>query len=358
MKNLLILLTLTFVFAATTQAQKYKTYFDEGTELYNSGDYYGAYQRFNAAKVFAKTFGNSTYQKKADDWATKATDALNAELEECRREKFLRDSLEKAEAAIRQSILEQLPLPTGVSNAFDYYHPLADTLYSKGKYKEAQNIYMLIVKLREAEKHQQAISSKINSSTTLANKTNEAIELMKQNKWQQAEDVYSYILQTNATDSLAPLRIRSLKWIQKYGDLVFVEGGSFMMGSPDGVGSKDEHQQHEVTLSSYFIGKTEVTNRMYADFLKEYGSDVVKEGEYKGQSMIYSGKKKYNGSKYKKGEWLVLPDKDNYPVIYVTWYGAYEFCRYYGFVLPTEAQWEYAARGGTVDRSRPVLSFK
>jgi len=347
-------ITLILLFAATVaQAQEYKNYFEEGMKRYQQNDFYNAYLQFNASKVFAKTSGNAAYQQKADEWATKAAEALNAELKECRRQAFIADSIARAQAALRQSILEQLPLPDGVSNAFDYYYPLADTLYAKGFYEKARNFYQLLVQLSEAEKHQQVINTKINACGTLAAKTAEALNLMKQNKWQEASDVYSYIMQTNATDSLAPNRLKSLRWILKYGDLIFVEGGTFKMGSPKGQGQDDEYPQHDVTLSSYFIGKTEVTNRMYADFLKEYGSDVVKEGIYKGQSMIGEYKpKKYNGLKNKKGEWQVLPDKDNYPVIYVTWYGAYEFCRYYGFSLPTEAQWEYAARGGNVGTRR------
>ena len=129
--------------------------------------------------------------------------------------------------------------------------------------------------------------------------------------------------------------------------LIKVEGGSFMMGCDDKIYEKcydDEKPLHKVTLTDYYIGQTEVTNAQYAEFLNEYESDEVKEGEYKGQKMIYEYKW---GVKKENGIWKPQTGYKNHPVIYVTWFGANEFCRYYKGFLPSEAQWEYAARGGS-----------
>ena len=109
-------------------------------------------------------------------------------------------------------------------------------------------------------------------------------------------------------------------------DMVLVEGGTYMMGNPDR-DRNDEYAKdvpHEVTLSSFYICKYEVTEALWTAVM---GS---------------------NPSKY--------PSGDNYPVEQVNWYDCQDFVEKLSelagrhFRLPTEAEWEYAARGG--QRSR------
>ena len=106
-------------------------------------------------------------------------------------------------------------------------------------------------------------------------------------------------------------------------DMVYVKGGTFNMGATDEQGPEDpdddEYPVHPVTLSDYYIGKFEVTQGLWKAVM---GS---------------------NPSNFKKG--------DNYPVECVSWNDIQTFLtelnKFTGkkYILPTEAQWEYAARG-------------
>lgn len=109
--------------------------------------------------------------------------------------------------------------------------------------------------------------------------------------------------------------------------LVYVPQGSFTMGY-FGSDQGDERPEHQVTLDAYWIDQTEVTNAMYAKCVADKKCDPP-------ESIKSSTRKEYFGN----------PDFANYPVIYVSWEDAKKYCEWAGRDLPTEAQWEKAARG-------------
>lgn len=107
--------------------------------------------------------------------------------------------------------------------------------------------------------------------------------------------------------------------------MVYVPAGEFMMGSEAGL--SNEKPVHAVYLDSYWIDQTEVTNSMYAL--------CVQDGDCERPSNLGS---------YTRDNYYNAPAFANYPVIYVGWQDAQNYCEWAGARLPTEAEWEKAAR--------------
>ncbi len=125
------------------------------------------------------------------------------------------------------------------------------------------------------------------------------------------------------------------------GETITVTGGTFQMGSNDG--GSNEQPIHSVTLSNFNISKYEITNQQYTDYMNAISANAngsVGGVKYLGMNSSYI-QITHNGSSF-----VVNAGKANYPVIKVSWYGAKAYSEYYGGRLPTEAEWEFAARGG------------
>ena|GEM_PF-6016358 len=104
--------------------------------------------------------------------------------------------------------------------------------------------------------------------------------------------------------------------------LVEIPAGKFIMGSPPEFGESRERPGHEVTLGAYLISVFEVSNGQFERFESESG--YVAEGDWRQ---------------------YCTPETIKYPVVNVTWNDANSYCRWAGLRLPTEAEWEKAARG-------------
>jgi formylglycine-generating enzyme required for sulfatase activity len=119
--------------------------------------------------------------------------------------------------------------------------------------------------------------------------------------------------------------------------LLYVPPGEFIMGSYSG--SADEQPVHRPNLDAFWIDQTEVTNVMFADFLNEQENQI--EG---GVTWLDAGAG--NARIHLVGNvWQSDSQYKNHPVTLVTWYGAKAYCQWAGRRLPTDAEWEKAARG-------------
>jgi formylglycine-generating enzyme required for sulfatase activity len=120
-------------------------------------------------------------------------------------------------------------------------------------------------------------------------------------------------------------------------DMVAIPAGRLEMGSPDGTGDADEHPQHAVTLSAFCIDRTEVTVAAYAACAAA-GACSPSPG-----TVNWSAYSSQEVARYSR--WCNRSDRPDHPINCVDWDQAAAYCAWRGRQLPTEAQWEYAARG-------------
>ncbi|MEW6239375.1 MAG: formylglycine-generating enzyme family protein [Chloroflexota bacterium] len=132
------------------------------------------------------------------------------------------------------------------------------------------------------------------------------------------------ILPTHALDQTPSSEIIDAKQVK----MVFVPAGTFIMGSNmDYWDGEDEKPIHNVYLDSFYIDIYEVTNAAY--------QDCVSAGGCRSHETYSYTRENYYGN----------PEYDNYPVVYVSLNEAQYYCAWRGARLPTEAEWEKAARG-------------
>ena len=112
--------------------------------------------------------------------------------------------------------------------------------------------------------------------------------------------------------------------------MVYVPPGTFLMGAfeDDSLAEDDEYPQRQVNLGGFWIDQTEVTNAQYALCTADYDCRTP-----------------YSLGSYTHNPYFGTEEFADYPVVYVSWYDAQDYCEWAGRRVPTEAEWEKAARG-------------
>jgi formylglycine-generating enzyme required for sulfatase activity len=163
--------------------------------------------------------------------------------------------------------------------------------------------------------------------------------------------------------------------------MVWIEGGTFEMGADNEQGRRDEYPKHMVKLKGFYMDINEVTNEQFAKFVKSTGYKTTAELDVNWEEIkqtLPAGTPKPDESmlkaaslvfvptqnavnlqdysqwwqwthgadwKHPKGPKSDIKGKEKFPVVHISWDDAVAYCKWSGKRLPTEAEWEFAARG-------------
>src|SRR6185312_7099015 len=171
--------------------------------------------------------------------------------------------------------------------------------------------------------------------------------------------------------------------------MVFINGGTFMMGGDNSQASADEYPKHKAQVDGFWMDATEVTNAQFQKFVEatHYITTAEKKPDWDemkktlppgtpkpSDSMLVAASLVFHQTsapvdlndysqwwswvkgadwKHPEGPQSNIKGKENYPVVQVSWYDAMAYCKLAGKRLQTEAEWEFAARGGLENNIYP-----
>jgi len=289
--------------AMTVSDSLYLKYKDAGDAFFNRNDFDNAKRQYQLALK----------QKPNDQYVT-------AHLDSCDRKIALKNQ------AQREKFYAQ-------------YVKDGNDSYQRGQYEDAKNKFEKALEQKPGDGYalakKEACEEKIKERQQLYTKSKDAGDAyFKQGKFAEAKTTYEQAREYAADDSYVARKIQECNRLLTMAappkteaisiriapeGMVLILAGSFMMGSEDG--GSDEKPVHEVYVDAFYMDKNEVTVAQYQRFLNAV-------------------------NRQQPEQWNDQVQYPNHPVVYVGWEDANAYAKWADKRLPTEAEWEYAARGG------------
>jgi len=231
----------------------------------------------------------------------------------------------------------------GNTNNCSLYINSGISKFISGEYSKAVN-NLDAAKKCTADKQNESLDEYIFKATACLDYKELGDYNFENENYHQAILYYNQILSINPNDENCKKKCKyCLEKIIPQENMALVESGVFVMGS--NLGEANEKPEHEVSISSFYIDKYETTNLEFSIFLnlKNIGLDSAKQ-------LIELNETDCK-IEYINGWYKPVTGYEDFPVVEVNWYGANAYAQWLGKRLPTEAEWEFAAKGGNNTRN-------